>query len=328
MGKQHDQLTLHEREHISVLKASGKSLRDIGRLLGKHASTICRELQRNRSSILRRPVYFPAQAEIKAKKRKQTAAQRFRLKNQEIRDYVKEKLALHWTPEQVAGRISIDHPNLKISHEAIYQYIYLEAWDLFRFLPRKHKRRRLHFHYRKHQGVVIPERTFICNRPEEVNQRFEFGHWEADSIVSKANATALHVLHERKSRLVKITKIFRNSSPYVRGTIVRRLQSLPQNARRSITYDNGFENIQHREVNRDLKTRSYFCNPYHSWEKGAVENSNGLIRRFIPKRTDLQRVPSTDIGRIENLLNNRPRKCLNYQTPNEVFKNLSVAVAA
>ena len=328
MGKQHDQLTLHEREQISVLKASGKSLRDIGRLLGKNASTICRELQRNKSSILRRPVYFPAQAEIKAKKRKQAAAQRFRLKNQEIRDYVKEKLTLHWTPEQIAGRISIDHPNLTISHEAIYQYIYLEAWDLFRFLPRKHKRRRLHFNYRKHPGVVIPERIFLCERPDAVNQRFEFGHWEADSIVSKANATALHVLHERKSRLIKITKILRNSSPYVRSAIVRRLQAFPQNSRRSITYDNGLENIQHREINRKLKTRSYFRNPYHSWEKGAVENSNGLIRRFIPKRTDLQSVSSTDIGMIENLLNNRPRKCLNYQTPNEVFKSLSVAVAA
>lgn len=328
MGKQHNQLTLDEREKISILKASGKSLREIGELLGKHASTISRELKRNSFKAFGFKGYSPAKAEITARKRKSNAAKRPRLKNQQTREYVAQKLKLFWSPEQIAGRIRLDHPDLSISHEAIYQFIYEDDWTLFPFLARKHKRRRLRFNYKKSQGHPIPGRTWISQRPESVNQRQNFGHWEADSLVSRANPVSLHALVERKSRYLKLTKILRNASPCVRNAIIRRLSPLPKSIRLSITYDNGFENFDHLAINRELKTQSFFCNPYHSWEKGSVENSIGLVRRFIPKKSNLERIPSSEISQIENLINNRPRKCLNYQTPKEVFTKLSVAIAS
>lgn len=321
MGKRYKELSLEERERIAVLMAWGRSMREIARDLGRNHSTISRELKKNSCVIAKRRCYLVHRAEMRTKRRKALRGRRERLKDPRIRDYVREKLKTHWSPEQIAGRIRIDDPDLRISHEAIYQYVYLEAWELFRYLPRKHKRRRLRFNYTRPQGLVIPSRVFIGKRPEEVNQRLVFGHWEADSIISRANLVSLHVLVERKSRLVKITKMLRNSSDQVRQAIVRRLTPLPEFFRLSITYDNGFENTGHREINRDLGTQSFFCHPYHSWEKGSVENTNGLIRRFIPKKTNLERIPNTDLQRIENLLNNRPRKCLNYRTPKEVFKS-------
>lgn len=293
--------------------------------MGRHHSTLSRELRRNSVQAFGFKGYGPARAEITARKRKMKAAKRQRLKNKQIQDYVNGKLKIFWSPEQIAGRIRIDHPPLRISHEAIYQYIYEDAWEFFPCLARKHKRRRLRFGYRKPRGP-IPCRTWISQRPEAVNQRQVFGHWEADSLVSQANPVSLHALVERKSRYLKLTKILRNTSGCVQKAILRRLSPLPKSIRLSLTYDNGFENTEHLEINRELETRSYFCHPYHSWEKGTVENAIGLVRRFIPKKSDLQKIPTTEISQIENLINNRPRKCLNYQTPKEAFKSLRGAV--
>jgi len=327
MGEHHRQLSFEEREQIGVFKAMGKSLREIACLIGKDVSTVSRELGRNGTSVLGERSYLASRAEVKARRRKSLAARRERLKSPEIRAYVAQKLKLRWSPEQIAGRIRIDYPGFEISHEAIYQYIYEEAWELFPFLARKHKRRRLRFCYRKPTGPPIPGRVFIGARPEEINRRLLWGHWEADSLVSRASAASVHVLLERKSRYVRLTKMLRNSSSCVREAVMRRLRPLPEKARLTITYDNGAENGKHLEINRELKTQSFFCNPYHSWEKGSVENANGLIRRFVPKKSNLERIPNADLQRIENLLNNRPRKCLNYQTPKEVFKSFDVAIA-
>lgn len=327
MGKEHQKLNLEEREKIAIFKAMGKSLREIAAILGRHHSTLSRELKRNTCRAFGFEGYGPARAEIWARKRKERAGKRLRLKDERIRNYVAHKLKLGWSPEQISGRLEIENPPLRISYEAIYQYVYAVAKDLIPYLPRRHRRRRIKAKGRNPQRMPIPYRIAIDERPKEVNQRQTFGHWEADSAVSRASLASLHVLHERKSRYVKLTKIFRNASRCVRGTVIRRLKPLPEKARLSITYDNGFENGNHLEINQELGTQSFFCHPYHSWEKGAVENSVGLVRRFIPKKTDFERIPSSEIARIENLLNNRPRKCLNYQTPKEVFKSLSGAVA-
>lgn len=327
MGKRHEKLTLNEREKIAVLKASGKSLREIAVSLGRHHSSLSRELRRNKSRIFQSRGYWPAQAQIKAQKRKSKSSRKPRLRNLQIRNYVVEKLKKFWSPELIAGRIRLDLPGLKISYEAIYQFIYQDAWELFPFLARKHKRRRLRFNHKKPKQLQIPDRTFISQRPEGINQRLEFGHWEGDSMVSRANSVSLHALLERKSRYLKLTKILRNSSDCVRNAVIRKLSPLKKWARLSLTYDNGSENSNHLEINQELKTQSYFCNPYHSWEKGSVENSIGLVRRFIPKKTNLERISSSEISQIQNLINNRPKKCLNYQTPREVFKTLSGAIA-
>lgn len=327
MGKRHQKLSLEEREKIAVLKACGKSLREIAALLGRHHSSLSRELRRNKSRLFDSRGYWPAQAQIKARKRKSKASRKPRLRNAQIRSYVVEKLKKFWSPELIAGRIPLDLPGLKISHEAIYQFIYEDAWELFPFLARKHKRRRLRFNHKKPKQLEIPDRTFISQRPEAINQRFEFGHWEGDSMVSRANSVSLHALLERKSRYLKLTKILRNSSECVRNAVIRKLAPLKKSARQSITYDNGPENSNHLQINRELKIQSYFCNPYHSWEKGSVENSIGLVRRFIPKKTDLEKVSTTEFIQIQNLINNRPKKCLNYQTPKEAFDLLNGAIA-
>ena len=325
MGKEYKQLKVEEREKIAFYYAQRKSVREIARLVERDHSTVSRELRRNRCPV-HWTDYRPYRAQLSAEKRNRVARTHARLKNDSIRTYVAEKLKMGWSPEQITGRICLDYPELSISHEAIYQYLYIKAKPLIVYLARRHRRRYKRPACRKHQSLRIPHRISIDQRPQEINQRQSFGHWEADSIVSKANQVAIHVLVERKSRLVKISKLLRNSASAVQEAILRKLSYQPAKSRQTLTYDNGLENIRHQEVNEILKTQSYFCNPYHSWEKGSVENMNGLIRRFIPKKTNLQRISTTDLWQIQNLLNNRPRKCLNYQTPNEVFISLTGAL--
>lgn len=322
MKNRYAQLKIGEREQIAVLKAQGKSLREIAGVLGKDPSTVSRELKRNGMD----KEYVAYRADRFAMRRKKRAARRKRLKNDLTRQYVHEKLKLGWSPEQIAGRIAMDQPMSSISHEAIYQYIYHEAKDLIGCLARRHKKRYRLCYLRKRKASLIPNRILITERPEEVNQRRVFGHWETDAMVSRASKAALNVLVERMSRYAKLTKLAKKSADLTKEAIVRRLRLEKSHSRLTITYDNGIENIHHECVNRKLRTKSYFCIPYHSWEKGTVENTIGLIRRFIPKKTDLARISTTDISQVERLLNNRPRKCLQYRTPKEVYSDLSGAL--
>jgi IS30 family transposase len=220
-----------------------------------------------------------------------------------------------WSPELVAGRIGIDKPGLSISHEAIYQYIYAEKRNLIENLPMKRWSRKRRGYSRRHHKVLIPNRRDISLRPAVVAERTEIGHWEADSAISRASKAALNVLSERVSRLTLLTKLSRKTAEETSRAITERLKCLPPRWRKSITYDNGLENTEHDKTDAVLKTESYFCAPYHSWEKGTVENSIGLVRRWLPKKTDLEKVPDDKIVEIESWLNNRPRKCLGYRTP-------------
>ena len=320
MKTHYKQLSFNQRANLFVLKLQGMSLRSIARRLGVHHSTLSREFRRNRSRSFPHH-YHPHRAHQKSKARKRRAGVRPRLKNPVIRDYVIRKIKLGWSPELIAGRIAMDLSHYSISYEAIYQFVYAYEKKLIPFLTRRHSKRRKKDFPRKPKKLPIPQRIFINERPHSINSRRQFGHWEADSMVSRASRTSLHVLLERQSRLLKITKIPANNSKYVQAAILHRLTHKPNYVRRSITYDNGSENIHHATINYSLKTKSYFCNPYHSWEKGSVENAIGIIRRFIPKKTNLQLIPTTEISKLENLINNRPRKCLNYHTPNEVFQH-------
>lgn len=318
MRRHHTHLTLEDREQIFLLKVRGYSLRAIARELGKDHSTIVRELKRHRFRGLPSH-YHPYRAWDEALRKKRRAARRPLLKHPLIQDYATEKLKEGWSPEQIAGRLGQDHPGCSISHETIYHWIYCKAKTLIPFLARRHKRRRKKSSPRRPRSLPIPYRIGLEARPEEANKRLELGHWEADSMVSRASRTAFHVLVERKTRLVKITRIPANNSMWVREAILARLGPQPPEARRSITYDNGPENHEHYFVNEALETHSFFCAPYHSWEKGTVENTIGLVRRFVPKKSNLQLISSWDLKHLENLLNNRPRKCLNFKTPREVY---------
>jgi IS30 family transposase len=325
MKKQYKQLMSDERDLIAVHYANGFSISDIARMLNRNKSTISRELTRN--SAKSSNIYLSNQAHIRAKKRKKLAAMKEELKCHKIRNFVRNKLKEGWSPQIIAGTLASDPSNLKISHEAIYQYIYKQRPDLVQHLARSHKKRFRRIPKTNKKNNRIPNRVFIDQRPKEINDRSEFGHWESDTAVSRQSKVALAISIERISKLVKIKKIKQNKARMFSKAIIRRMKPLLPGSRRSITYDNGSENALHELINDQLNTDSYFCNPYHSWEKGSVENVIGLIRRFFPKKTDFAKITHKRIKEVEFLLNNRPRKCLGFKTPNQVFLELSVALA-
>ena len=323
MKKAYTQLSSEERDKIAILRTQGLSLEKIAQAIGRTKSTISRELKRNNSPIYN--VYLPHKADFRAKERKHQSGKRKRLKHPMIEKYVLQKIKLGWSPEQIAGRLPLDCPGLSISHEAIYQYIYdrqtRSEIDLTRYLPRSHKKRRLFGRSHRHTKTHIPDRVSIDNRPAYIEKRKQPGHWEADTMISRQSKKALVISLERASRLLHINKIAAKKSHRVVAAITEHLGCYPESLRRSITYDNGSENVDHQEINKTLGTRSYFCNPYHSWEKGSVEYAISLIRRFLPKKTDFAIISPSKLKIIENLLNNRPRKCLTFKTPTEVFSS-------
>lgn len=311
-------LTADERDQISALKAAGYSLRQIAQALGRDHSTICRELRRNAPPV-HKGYYLSHKAHERSVRRKSQAHHRGRLRNDTIRQYVEHTLALGWTPEEIANRLPSDQKGQSISHEAIYQYLYTDRPDLVPCLPRHHRKRWKRGHSRKHRGSHIPNRVSIEQRPGFIDNRKQEGHWERDALISRASAACLDVKLERKSRYVIVDKLERNTAEAVSQSLIQGLGPLPKNLRRTITYDNGSENTEHEQVNEALGTKSYFCHPYASWEKGGIENTNGLLRRFFPKKTDFATVSIEEVKAAEYLLNNRPRKCLHYKTPTEVL---------
>ena len=319
MEKNYEQLSSDERDKIAIYQAHGYNQSDIGRMLHRNRSTISRELKRNQSSTSKE--YLPHRAQKKSQKRLRQSRKKERMRDPKIRDYVDIKLKEGWSPELIAGRLTQDDPGLTISHETIYQYIYEQEPELITYLVRSHKKRRKRSAGVKPVKVIIPRRVFIDERPEEINNRTEIGHWEADTVVSGQSKKSLAVLFERATRYLKIEKIKNKQADVFASAVIKRLNQCPEYLRHSITYDNGTENVEHEKINDTLKTDSYFCHPYHSWEKGGIENSIGLIRRFFPKKTNFAMITSDTIDRVESLLNNRPRKCLNFHTPSEAFSS-------
>lgn len=322
MGKGYKHLSLQEREKIAVWKGQGLSLREMAAKLGRDHSTLSREINRNRGFR----GYWPNKAQERALGREETSHKRKRLKSPLVRLEAERMLKKGWSPELIAGRVGVEHPSWpSISHEAIYQWIYTERRDLIGHLLHAHPKRRRRWKSSARK-TRIPERVSIEERPMNVNRRQEPGHWETDLLVG-SGASALQVSVERFSRYSKLGKLPNKTAQESRRALGSMLRPLPCALRRSVTYDNGSENSEHHLLNADLKMRSWFCRPYHSWEKGQVENTNGLIRRFIPKRSNLDEIEPSQVARIEAWLNHRPRKVLNFKTPSEVFNSFTGALA-
>jgi len=317
MHKQYGHLTRDERSKIMFMSQWGKSISQIAVELGRHKSTISREMWRNVSPYW--DEYIDESAQLRAEQRRSRASQCYRLKNETIRSYVREKLAAGWSPELIAGRIRLDHPGLSISHEAIYQYVYHleepERSKYIRHLRRSHRRRR---HRGKRQrNSRIPNRIAIDERPKVVASRKQAGHWEGDSMVSSRNTTVLYSLVERKTRLVQLVRVRGHDGTRTAAAVIRRLRPLPVSARRTLTLDNGIEHTGHERITRAIGIRCYFCHPYSAWERGTNENRNGLVRHYFPKGTDFARLTQAEIERVESVINNRPMKCLGFRTPLE-----------
>ena len=326
--EQYRQLSLGEREYIRYHRIKHKrSICDVARLIDRHRSTVYRELARNKNSA---HGYGAVSAHRMAKDRRHVKPTGIALKNECIQGYVERNLMLGWSPEQIAGRLSMDHPDQTISHESIYLYVYGQAKKgykaLCRCLASKRLKRRARYRSKTQKkgssDAPVTRKTPISSRPDHINDRSTCGHWEADLVIGTRGASALFVAVERKSRYAIIAPLFDRTADSMRRTMVEALGGLPAHLRSSVTLDNGAENARHKEIEAILKLIVFFCDPYKSWQKGAVENINGLIRRSFPKGTDFRFIDLRDVIALMQALNNRPRKCLGYRMPNEAFAEM------
>ena len=317
-------LGLDERGILYRLVQTGRSVKQAAMELGRHPSTLYREIKRNRH-LDEEPLfrgYFPTIAQTKATGRRVRGAKVAR--HPELAIYIMDRLAAAWSPEQIAGYVRRHRlAGLSICHETIYQYVYGgEGSDqgLWRFLPRARRSRRRRY-ARKPRGVHIPLANTIKARPAEIGHRTSFGHWEGDLVAfrqefGKANLTSLV---ERRSRFTILTRNPSRHSAGVMAGIDRQLKALPSSLRQSITFDRGTEFAAFLTLREKLGMTSYFCMPSAPWQKGSVENSNGRIRRFLPLDTDIALVSDKELQALVDRLNNTPRKCLDYRTPLEVL---------
>ena len=327
MSKSHHKLNAFEREKISIWLAQGESKREIAKRLDRSDSTIRAEVRRNSFG----EYYVAVHAQAQAEKRTVKSRHRHPLKNKSVYAYVLKKLRSGWSPEQIAGRLKLkkpDNPYWNISYECIYQFIYTKENKhkaLWEYLPRKQKKRRKKYGRKAHRSR-IPDRVSIHNRPKEVESRSVFGHWEGDSIEGRAHKGGIHTEVERKTRFIMAKFIKDLTAGETVNKASQMFSDLPKKAKKSITLDNGKEFTKHKQFN----IPTYFCDPYSSWQRGTNENSNGLIRRYLPKKTNLAKVTQAELDDIIKELNNRPRKCLGYRTPQEAFdeelKSISVRI--
>lgn len=318
--KKYKQLNLEERVTIKILLQQGNSIRGIAKQMGRSPSTIHREICRG---ITVDGTYFAESTERLIRQRKLNDKRKRKMDNPAIYSYVACRLKNKIAPAIIQHDIERDI-GLKIGKDAIYEYIYRFKYDeWFKYLTRKKK-----YNYKKYRGkkkMKIDNKINISERPEEANQRLEFGHFEADTIFSRSGSkSALLVLVDRLTRKTHIKKLERKTASLTSSSIVFALSEYNITHIHSITYDNGCEFAGHEDVNKALQCQSYFCNAYHSWEKGLVENVNGLIRRFLPKGTNFDNITDEQIKRIENWINNRSMKILGWKSPNEVFNGVAL----
>ena len=313
-------LTTYDRERIEHFRRLGLGVREIARRISRDHSVVSRELRRNRSPHFayeaNKAQYFSARRARKTNKRKL-------LKSTYSRDYVVRKLRLGWSPEQIAGRIKAERPaelaGMEISYEAIYQFIYEEEPWLYHQLRRKKPVRRYQ-KTRQPQRLKIPERISIHERPEAVNNRLQVGHFESDTVVGRGHKGYLSVQYERAIQLLRLSRLSSLRSEETVEALGQTVESLPHGFVRSITFDNGNENVRHTKIKETYNIATYFCDVAAPYQKGGVENINGLLRQYLPKWRDLSTVTDQEVYKIQEQINNRPRKKLSYQTPNEVLK--------
>jgi IS30 family transposase len=315
-------LTHEDRIRLAALNRAGFNQTEIANELGKHKSTISREL--SQKGTPNKSGYNVKIAQEITEQRRLLANQHFRKieGNTKTKNYIKRGLKKTWSPEQIAGRLKLENNNQTIiCKESIYQYIYDEGGKLTKHLRyKKNKYRRRHgTKKRENERKLACTKRRIDQRPEEANQRLEIGHWENDTVVGSANSGAIATHAERKSGYYLGDKIERNNADNFRKATIKRFKRMPKKKRLTFTMDNGSETSDYELIEKDLGTTIYFANPYCAWERPTNENTNGLLREFFPKGTSFATVTQKDVDRAVRLLNHRPRKRLGYLTPHEVF---------
>ena len=298
-------LTLEEREVIAYMNRGGKAQTQIADRLGRDKSTISRELRRNRS----RNGYWATAAQRKAERRRSERPWVAKMQRPEVRRYVRDRLRQRWSPDQIAGRSHSDFPHNRrrqISHQTVYAWIRTEEahgrhWQ--RYL-RRLGRKRSEWEKRGR----LPTSVSIEGRPAIVDRRSRYGDWEGDTIVGANRRGGAVTLVERRSGYLLLGKVLNLQAATVRQAAARRYATTPAALRKTLTLDNGKEFAEHEQLAVEAALRIYFAKPYSAWQRGTNENTNGLIRQFFPKGTDLANIPEHRFTKVQQLLNDRPRK--------------------
>src|ERR1700720_738813 len=312
-------LTVAEREDISRGIASGSSIREIARGLDRAASSVCREVARHGG----RPVYRAHDADQQAWVSALRPKSCLLAENRKLRDIVASRLILDWSPEQISGWLQNQYPHdesLRVSHETIYRSLFIQARgalkkELLDHLRSKRRiRRSQHSHIFKDGRGQIPEAISIRERPAEVEDRAIPGHWEGDLLRGSGNSH-IATLVERHSRFVMLIKVASRDTAEVVGALSKHVRKLPATLRRSLTWDRGLEMAKHKDFTVATDVKVYFCDPQSPWQRGSNENTNGLLRQYFPKKTDLSEYSQSDLNKEALRLNQRPRQTLGFQTP-------------
>lgn len=320
MPKHYKHLTYEQRCQIYALKQRNFSQGAIASDIGVKQCTISREFARNsgmRGYRFKQANDFAKERSVTQKCRKWVMTPILVAK---IEDFLVQK---QWSPEQISGRLEME-TGVKVSHESIYQHIWRDkkaGGTLYKQLRQHGKKRNKRSGKNAGRGL-IPARVDIKDRPKIVDDKIRLGDWELDSIIGAKHQGAITSMVERKTKLTRLVLLKGPTSDATSRAIIKRLEPLKTQVL-TLTSDNGKEFAGHQKISQALDSPFYFCTPYHSWERGLNENTNGLVRQYFPKGLDFATISNDNVQYVEDLLNNRPRKTLNYQTPNEVFAMLT-----
>ena len=314
-------LTAKDRYVISHLH-SQMSCREIARRLGRHHTTINREIKRNKPPHSTYWYYF---IERDVERKRHTARSFRRQSHLPLVEYVEDKLKLDWPPEAISARLKLDYPNderMRVSHETIYRWVYLvamEGGNLHQHLRRRHKKRRRQPRYGSGRRFIAG-RVSISQRPPIVDSRERFGDWEGDTLEGRKGCGHLATHVERKSRFLVAAKLADKRAATMTQATTTSFWRLPKVLRQTLTVDNGKEFSQFKELEAKTGLTVYFADPYAAWQRGTNENTNGILRHYYPKGFDFTTISDEELELVVKKLNNRPRKCLNYRTPAEVMR--------
>jgi len=318
-------LSLAEREEISRGVCAGSSATQIARQLGRAPSTVCREINRNGGRETYRATSADKRAWAQAKRPKECKlAAEGRLRQQ-----VAWKLSLDWSPEQIAEWLKRAFPNderMQVSHETIYRSLFIQARGTLKKELMRHLRTKRTIRHSRHATISgqcrgkIREAVSISERPAEVEDRAVPGHWEGD-LIAGTNNSHIATLVERHSRFVMLVKVKSKDTDTVVAALTKKIGKLPAELRRSLTWDRGLEMAHHKEFTVATDVQVYFCDPQSPWQRGSNENTNGLLRQYFPKKTDLSVHPQSKLNAVAKRLNQRPRKTLKFKTPAEILES-------
>jgi IS30 family transposase len=320
------ELSADEREVISRELTKDASYRAIGRLLNRNHSVVAREVERNGGRESYRAVWAQRRADVNRARPKERILEM----NQRLHDAVNDGLAQEWSPGQISRRLRVDFPDdntMRVSHETIYQTLYLQARGELRtqlaITLRKGRARRVPRSRPAVTRGAIRDMVNISERPPEAGDRAVPGFWEGDLILGKGNQSQIATLVERTTRFVMLVRIpYDRTAERVAGLLARKMTTLPEFLRKSVTWDQGKEMAAHAKFTVKSGIDVYFCDPHSPWQRGSNENTNGLLRQYFPKGTDLSGYTQPELDAVADRLNNRPRQTLGWLKPTEVFNKL------